>query len=139
MKYIILIIFAFFIGLLIYKFIRLGWIKIKEKIFWEFPIFLKYIITEPFVQLFYFLKWFGRKGEKLEKLNVFLYINMYLIVIFLVLDNRLLLKTFGIIYILVLLKWQWDQKEYIRKYRAEKGEYFRRGFVKKILEEKRKN
>ena len=101
--------------------------RIKDFLF-RFKIFMWYIITEPFRQIYNFIY---HISQALDKTKSWVYIVIIIIAIALFLGRRPVAGYMLLILMLMILLWEWTNGTYMYRYRQVQKKK-----IKKTLEEK---
>lgn len=80
-------------------------------------IFVYYLVTEPFIELWEMAKTLFEKGSALNYPRTWQWIFLFLTIGAYLAKNRLLTNIFGVILIITIVKSEWDSGLFIEKYR----------------------
>lgn len=81
-------------------------------------IFIYYLATQPFIELWHLIKSMFEKGATLNYPRTWQHIFLFLTVFAYLAKNRFLTMIFGATLFVTIIKTEWDRGEYMARYRA---------------------
>ena len=81
-------------------------------------IFIWYLLTQPFIELWNFIKSIFERGAVLNYPRTWQYIFLFLTVFSYLAKNRFLTNIFGVLLIITIIKSEWDSGKYMERWRA---------------------
>jgi len=101
----------------------------KIKAFWfRLKVFMWYLFTEPFREVYGFLYYLS---EMLNKTKSWIYVFLVISIVALVMNNRPAAGLFMIVLFTMILLWEWQSGNFMKRYRRVKKQE-----IKQKLEEK---
>lgn len=96
--------------------IQLRWIKVRA---WLglVTVFIVYLLTQPFVEIWNFVKLLLQKGAKLNHPRAWMPIFFIFTILCYLAKSRYLTNVFGILLFITIIKWEWDKKDFVHIHR----------------------
>lgn len=96
--------------------IQLWWIKAKAWLH-TLLIFIIYLLTQPFIEIWKYILFVLHKGERLNHPRAWMQIFFILTLFCYLAKNMYAANTFGILLFITIIKWEWDKKDFISIHR----------------------